>query len=197
MPTAVPELSLSHGQVLWALGRGRQPEPTMVDEVRYLRELGVPFRAAELGRGRGNRLRYRYEHLIELGVALFALRRGMRPREIATLLVGNRKRLREIYRKAWSEQPEAAVASEWVKSRGRIVPVLANEIVLRLHDRYSSAPGTIELLGEKDQIGDLSQLVAPVETYPGEGARTLLPLTRLALELVAWAQEAPELKPGP
>jgi hypothetical protein len=197
MPTAVPEMSLSHGQVLWALARGRQPEATMVDEVRYLRQLGVPFRPAELGRGRGNRLRYRYEHLIELGVALFALRRGMRPREIATLLVGNRKRLREIYRKAWSEQPEAAVASEWVKSRGRIVPVLANEIVLRLHDRYSSAPGTIELLGQKDQIRDLSQLLVPVETYPGEEARTLLPLTRLALELAAWAQEAPELKPGP
>ena len=121
----------------------------------------------------------------------------MKPREIVTLLVGNRKRLREIYRKAWSDQPEAAVASEWVKSRGRILPVLANEIVLRLHDRYSSAPGTIELLGQKDQIRDLSQLVVPVETYPGEGARTLLPLTRLALELVAWAQEAPELKPGP
>ena len=67
MPTAVPEMSLSHGQVLWALARGRQPEATMVDEVRYLRQLGVPFRPAELGRGRGNRLRYRYEHLIEFG----------------------------------------------------------------------------------------------------------------------------------
>jgi len=196
MPRAVPDLSLSHGQVLWALARGRHPEPTMADQVRYLRQLGVPFRPAELGRGRGNRLRYRYAHLIELGVALFALRRGLKPREIATLLVGKRKRLREIYRKAWCDQPEAAVASEWAKSRGRIVPVLANELFLRLHDRYSAAPGTIELLGQ-DQIRDLSQLVALVEIYPGEEARTLLPLTRLALELVAWAQEAPELRTGP
>jgi hypothetical protein len=35
------------------------------------------------------------------------------------------------------------------------------------------------------------------ERYPGETARMLLPLTRLVFELVAWALEAPETKPGP
>src|SRR5229473_2796401 len=98
--TRVPELELSHGQVLWALASGRSPDQRLIDEVRYLRQLGVPFRSSELGRGRGNRLRYRYEHLLELGVAVFALHRGLKPREIAQFLVPKRRDLRELYTKA-------------------------------------------------------------------------------------------------
>jgi hypothetical protein len=83
-----------------------------------------------------------------------------------------------------------------VKSRGHIVPVLGDEIFLRLHDRYSNAPGRVDVL-EQHEIKSLSEFSLLKETYPGEEARTLLPLTRLVLELVAWAQEAPEIKPGP
>ena len=168
----------------------------MVDQLRYLRRLGVPFKKSELGSGRGNRVRYRYEHLIELGVALFGLQRGMRPQEVAKFLTEHRKYLRTIYEKAFSEQPEPAIKASWVKSRGRIVPVLGDEIFLRLHDRYSNAPGRVEVL-EQNEIKNLSEFFLLKETYPGEEARTLLPLTRLVLELVAWAKEAPEIKPGP
>ena len=38
---------------------------------------------------------------------------------------------------------------------------------------------------------------SPTERYPGSDFKTLLPLTRLVIELVAWAREAPEIKPGP
>ena len=196
MPTTIPTLSLSHGQVLWALERGRPPEPTTVDQLRYLRRLGVPFRKSELGSGRGNRVRYRYEHLIELGVALFGLQRGMKPQEVAKILTDRRKYLRTIYEKAFSDQPEAAMEAEWVKSRGRVVPLLGDEIFLRLHDRHSDAPGKIEML-EQNEIKDLREFFLLGEKYPGEKTRTLLPLTRLVLELVAWAKEAPEIKPGP
>lgn len=196
MPTRIPTLSLTHGQVLWALARGRSPEPTMVDQLRYLRRLGVPFKKSELGSGTGNRVRYRYEHLIELGVALFGLQRGMRPREVAKFLTEHRKYLRTIYVKAFSEQPELATKADWVKSRGRMVPVLGYEIFLRLHDRYSNAPGRVEVVGQ-NEMKNLSEFFLLKETYPGEEARTLLPLTRLVLELLAWAKEAPEIKPGP
>jgi hypothetical protein len=40
------------------------------------------------------------------------------------------------------------------------------------------------------------ELETITETYPGGEVRTLLPLTRLIVELVAWAREAPEIKPG-
>lgn len=196
MEPRVPSLNLTHGQVLWALARGTPPEQRLIDQLRYLRLLGVPFRKSELGRGRGNRMRYGYEHLIELGVAVWALERGMKPGEVARFLIKQRKNLHSIYAKAFSDQPEQAIEAEWIKSRGRKVPLLANEIFLRLHDRYSETPGSIEQLNQP-AIQSLKDLFMLAETYPGEKARTLLPLTRLALELVAWAQEAPEVAPGP
>ncbi len=129
-------------------------------------------------------------------MALFGLQRGMKPKEVARLLVEHRKYLRGLYAKAFSERAESAIQASWVKSRGRIVPILGDEVFLRLHDRYSDTPGKIEVLGP-DEIQDLGELFALAEKYPGEKTRTLLPLTRLVLELVAWAQEAPEIKPGP
>jgi hypothetical protein len=196
MESSVPSLNLTHGQVLWALSRGTSPEQRLVDQARYLRLLGVPFRKSELGGGRGNRVRYRYEHLIELGVAVWAFERGMTPREVAKFLIEQRKFLRPLYAKAFADQPEKAIEAEWVKSRGRLVPLLGGEIFLRLHDHYSEAPGKIEML-DQSEIKSLSDFFMLAEKYPGEKTRTLLPLTRLALELVAWAREAPEVKPGP
>jgi hypothetical protein len=196
MPTSITKLNLTHGQALWTLSHGMPPEQRMVDLVRYLRQLGVPFNESELGTGRGNRIRYSYAHLVELGVALFALQRGMKPQEAARFVLEHRKYLRRLYVRAFSQQPETAVKQTWVKSRGRLVPILGDEIFLRLHDRYSQKPGKISLLGPSE-IKNLSELFALAEKYPGEETRTLLPLTRLVLELVAWAQEAPEIKPGP
>src|SRR5258707_410399 len=117
-----PSINLSHGQVLWTLSRGILPDSRLVDQVRYLRLLGVPFRKAELGKGRGNRLLYRYEHLIELGVGVWALERGMKPQEVAKSLIGQRKFLRQLYVRTFLEQPEQAIEAKWVKSRGRVVP---------------------------------------------------------------------------
>jgi hypothetical protein len=194
--TPIPNLNLTHGQVLWTLSRGVTPDPILIDQLRYLRRLGVPFSRSELGSGKGNRVWYRYEHLIEVGVAVFALQRGMKPREVPQFLVQQRKYLRTLYRKALSDQPEAGLRAEWVKSRGRLVPLLGDEIFLRLHDRHSEAPGKIEML-EPSEIKDLSEFFMLGEKYPGEKTRTLLPLTRLVLELVAWADEAPEIRPGP
>jgi hypothetical protein len=196
MTNSIPRLDLSHGQALWALSEGRPPSQMMVDEVRYLRLLGVPFDDDEQGKGRGNRVRYRFDHLIELGVALFSLRRGMKPKEVSEPLIKERKRLRGLYRQAFQEQPEGLIREEWVKSRGRMVPILGHEIFLRLPDRYSGSPGEIEILGQED-ITNPGNPLGVTERYPGETARTLLPLTRLVFELVAWALEAPETKPGP
>jgi len=74
-----------HGQVAWALARGQPPSEQLIDQLRYLRQLGVPFSKAELGAGSGHRIRYGFDHLIELGVAVFGLERGMRPREVAKI----------------------------------------------------------------------------------------------------------------
>src|SRR5215472_15530087 len=130
------KLNLTHGQVAWALARGAPPAALLIDQLRYLRQLGVPFSKSELGGGRGNRIRYRFDHLIELGVALFGLQRGMTPREVAGILVDHRAELRRLYREILAGLLPAAFEAEWVKSRGAVVPIM-NEIFLRLHDRHS------------------------------------------------------------
>jgi hypothetical protein len=188
------DLSLTHGQVAWVLSRGQEPTVLLLDQLRYLRQLGVPFTKAELGGGRGNRIRYGFDHLIELGVALFGLQRGMAPREVAGIVVERRAKLRGCYRDVLAALPPTAFEAEWVKSRGAVVPFM-NETFLRLNDRYSERPGSFELV-PGDAFAALMQFKTPTETYPGGEVRTLLPLTRLVIELVTWAREAPEIKPG-
>jgi hypothetical protein len=188
------DLSLTHGQVASALARGQPPSAQLIDQLRYLRQLGVPFSKAELGGGSGNRLRYGFDHLIELGVAVFGLERGMRPRDIARILVDHRVELRRCYRDTLATLPESAFNAEWVKSRGAIVPIM-EERFLRLHDRYSERPGSFALV-PGDALAAFMQFATVTERYPGGEVRTLLPLTRLVIELVAWAREAPEIKPG-
>jgi hypothetical protein len=188
------DLSLTHGQVAWALARGQAPSPPLLDQLRYLRQLGVPFSKSELGGGSGNRIRYRFDHLIELGVAVFGLQRGMRPREVARMLVDHRAEFCRCYRDTLAALPASAFEAEWVKSRGAVVPII-NEIFLRMHDRYSERPGSFELV-PGDAPAFLAQFATVTERYPGGEVRTLLPLTRLVIELVAWAREAPEIKPG-
>jgi hypothetical protein len=189
------DLSLTHGQVAWVLSRGLTPTAEVFDQIRYLRQLGVPFTKEELGIGRGNRIRYGFDHLIELGVALFGLRRGMAPREVAALLVKHRDELRHCYRDTLARLPLEAFKAEWVKSRGALVPIMREEIFIRMHDRYSQNPGTFEVV-QGGGFASLMQLNMIAEKYPGEEARMLLPLSRLILELVAWAREAPDIKPG-
>jgi len=196
MPSRIPNFRLTHGQVAWAIAQGNDPSKVLLDQLRYLRQLGVPFEASELGSGRGNRIRYGFDHLIELGVAVFGLKRGMRPREVATVLTTFRKRLRKIYRSAFLAQPENALEEDWVKSRGRIIPFYLDDYSFSLNDRFSDSPGTYQLVKPGEHVdGALAWDV--VERYPGDKTRTIVPTTALVLELVAWAKEAPEIKPGP
>jgi hypothetical protein len=107
------DLSLTHGQVAWALARGQRPSDQLIDQLRYLRQLEVPFSKAELGAGSGNRIRFGFDQLIELGVAVFGLERGMRPCEIARILVDHRAEFRRLYRDTLAALPEDAFTAEW------------------------------------------------------------------------------------
>jgi hypothetical protein len=189
-------LELTQGQVAWTLSLGQPPTKQTADQLRYLRQIGVPFSEAELGVGRGYHLHYGYDQLIECGVALYAIRRGMVPREAAQHLIAQRRRLRRTYRQAFLEQPDAALTAPWVKSRGKMVAIPSTRYDLRLHNRYSHTPGRIEMVmfpnpQEGASSGDL------VERFADNESRVWVPLTRLVLEWTAWALEAPELKRGP
>ena len=193
----VPNLSLSFSQVAWAISLGQEPNKVLPEQLNYLRQLGIPFEKAQTGLGRGNRVAYGFDELIETALAIRGIRFGMKPAEMANFILENRKHLRKLYRQALAEQPDGALKAEWVKSRGRAGALLSNEVFLRLHDKYSSSPGKFEY----EQIADpkvdaLQAIFDPVEIVGGE-PRKLFSLTRLVLETVAWALDAPEYRTGP
>ena len=195
MPLFVPELNLTHGQALWALNRGRAPDRTMIDQLRHLRRLGVPFEEGE-GQGHGNRVRYDFDHLVATGVAIFALRNRMPPRELAQMFVSGRSQLRSACRKAWKELPENALLQDWLKSRGKAGAVRGDEIYLRLHDRYSDKSGQFDFLRPSD-LADLVKTGIIVERFDDDQFRPVLALKNFMLELIHWALQAPDIKPGP
>ena len=191
----IPPLRLSSGQLLWVLNRGGGPDKRLRNEVRYLRRLGVPHREDKVGQGRGNRLFYAYEDLIELGVAIHAMRHGAKAADAAKFLRGERTMLRKLFVDALADFNEDALKDPWVRSRGKTIPLLAHDITLRLHDRYSAKPGTYELIAPGGTT-EFANMLGMREVFADGEDRLLVPLTRIAIELLAWALEAPEIRPG-
>lgn len=189
MTLSVPQLALSHGQVLWCLAGGKKPSPPLPEQVRYLRQLGIPFDGSEMGQGRGVRLSYGFYHLIEVGIAHEGLRRRIQPRFL-TMLVDERASYRRVYRAAYLE---LAPHPHLFEGNPRSIPIFEDEFFLRLHDRYSDAPGkiTVAAVGAGRIPGDL------IETYEGEEDRDVIALKSLMVRLLSLAKIAPVTRPGP
>ena len=193
MPPSVPHLDLSHGQVLWCLAGGREAVPPLPDQVRYLRQRGIPFAPSELGQGRGVRLSYGFYHFIEVGIAYEGLRLRIPPRYLA-VLVDDRVRYRNLYREAYRQLAENPALLEAPAGRSRAM--FGEEFYLRLHDRYSDTPGQITPVFEAGsstarKFGDW------VEQYEGQPDRDVIPLKARMVDLLRLAPAAPQTKPGP
>ena len=191
---SVPHLHLTHGQVAWTICEGRSPDPRTTDALRYLRQLGVPFTEDEVGVGRGHRLTYSFDHLVECALAMWAIRRGSKPRTAAGFVTAERTALRKLFHQHFRAMPDAALTAEWVKSRGRIHATDLDEQFIRLHSRHAER-GEIEtmtmdqVLSYKASFGDM------VERYDNE-VHILVPVRRVMLEAVAWSLVAPVTPPG-
>lgn len=195
MSNSVPDFNLSHGQLLWAINYGRDPDEQLRHNVRYLRGLDIPPASARQASGPGKHIAYSFFDLIETGVAVTGLDLGFRPRDIAAVLVAQRYDMHRLYADTWKSLPESAVEEDWVKSRGRIKVMYEDEIFIRLHDRRSKRWGQIDVVGP-DETTDTLPLLEPVERFAGEAPRRLIPLRRLMLQWVAWALDPPVISQG-
>ncbi len=100
-------LSLSHGQVLQTIEAMHIAEwldrPALDSVLKKLRRDHVPFSAEELDKPQWQQVRYEFVHLIECVVAIKMMAEGIAHRHIVALLTFNRPKLRETYKKAYSE----------------------------------------------------------------------------------------------
>jgi hypothetical protein len=142
-------------------------------------------------------MHYSYEEVVEMAVALFAIRCGVRPYLVADYLVTNRTTLHRTFRRALATQPATVLKASWVKSREKHQTVLANKQLLRLHDRMRYASDSYDLVqpGMDPELADRCGQ-EELGLFPDATADTRIPLTRLVLELIYWAERAPDIKPG-
>lgn len=200
MNAQVPHFPLTHGQLAWVLALGKfLPLPRwrhLMAQLRYLRQLGIPFRETRRGKGRGHRIRYSYDELMEVAVGLYALRQEVRPHVIAKILRTNRARLRRVFREALAERPATALEQPSLASRGTIVAIPDEARFLYVHTRYSDTPGKYELVLPAPAT-DQSESFDMEEVFTVDGTTgTQIPLTSLVWEMTYWAQRAPDITPG-
>ena len=200
MSIRVPRLRLSFGQLSWAIARGQEPTDELKARLRYLRQLGIPVGDGEPGRGagQGRRIEYDFYDLIETGVAVEALRLRIKPQDVQ-MLVRQRRACRHIFRQAYERVVPGAWEAPWIRERSAHQQIfMADDVLLRLHDRFDQNPGTISVVGLDNSLPDTGLPPGTsVEVLPGQAPAVLISVTRLILELVTWAKEAPATRPGP
>jgi len=196
LPQPLPDLNLTLGQVLWALNHGREPDKVLQDQVRYLRQLGIPQKSNDQAPGSGNRIRYDFHDLVELGLGLTALRHRFKPKDISTVLHDDRVRMRNAIELAWTELPETAIAAPWVKSHDKTKVGMGDELFLRMHERHGEQWGKVDLV-HPNQVKPGLEAYTPIEIFEDGEIRVIFPIKALILPWVAWALEAPATRTGP
>jgi len=185
-------LRMSFGQVAWVLSHGRTPHPSLLDQLRYLRQMEVPF-SEEERQGSGNRMTYRFEHLVECGLGLQAIKRRIRPTDVATTIKTGRKALHKLARSIYDEIDPAeflAVNEAWRKPSYDEM----EERFVWFHDRESDRPLTIEPLTIAKATEVSQRTIFDAQRL--DAALHLIPFKNCIVAWVGRALIAPVIKPG-
>lgn len=191
---SLPDLALSHGQLLWAVSLGRDPSEEVRDRVRYLRLKGIPRPELAEGPGSGHQYVYTFDDLILVGLGLLALADGYKPGKLREYLVEERQRFLNIVHEAWLDLPEDILGDPVCKSRDAHSIMYEYEFYVRLSGRSRQEDGRLEF------VPMLLEPNAPpemVELVPGELPAKLYPLKQWMPRWVAWALDAPQVRRGP
>jgi hypothetical protein len=194
----VPDFELTHGRSLWVLSKmgfaaGITPL-TFNHYVKSLRKLGVPFARGEIGKGSGKPVRYSFNHMMELSLALTLRIYGTLPDPVLEGLVRSCHDLYALYRRAYLEYATGLGAPVQVAAKGRAACEISG-VYLDLHIRFGGGRalefGPPRLLSPFEAL----RVFARLDT-PGR-AHLPLNLSSLAIGLVKRAETAPPLRRGP
>lgn len=191
-------ISLTHGQAIWVIEAmqiaGWLDTAGLNAVVKKLRRHWVPFSEEELEKPQWEGVRYGFEHLLEVVVALRMTADGMAFRHIVSLLASHRKKLRPIYRRAFLEAEGGLGAPVEIRSAdGRNMSIsgvyLDFSAAARINGMLASLAPTA--LGPWDALQRYMGLYVGLHMFP------LIRISQLATEAVRLAEAAPEVKRGP
>jgi hypothetical protein len=193
------QISLSHGQVMlviqWMHIADWLDAAGLDAVLKKYRRHFVPFSKEELQKPRWQAVRYGFEHLMEIVVALKMTGDGMAFRHVVSLLTRDREKLRSIYRRAFLEAENGLGAPYEIHApEGRFPKSIAIsglyldfQAMARVNDRLLSMNPTV--------LDPWEALLR----YTGFYRMHMFPLIRisqLATEAVRLAEAAPEVKRG-
>jgi len=193
----IDRISLSHGQARWVLQHvfdfGEYSDATLDSYLKFLRRNGVPFAQGETPGGPGVNVEYRYEHVMELAVALALRRQSVLKKDTVALLVQLRDKLRPLYRRAWLERESGLGQRVKVNIEGaNEIPVYGLWLYLGL--RYSEGQVLTttgpKLLGPAEAITEFCRV--NLQRYFRDPIR----ISDIAAEVVELAAAAPEIRRG-
>jgi hypothetical protein len=191
------QISLSHGQAIWAIEAmqvaGWLDTAGLNAVVKKLRRHFVPFSEEELQKPKWEEVRYGFEHLLDIVVALKMMADGMAFRHIVSLLTNHRKKLRLIYRRAFLEADKGLGAPLEIRS--------ADGRAMNMSGLYLDFSATARINGMLATFGPTA--LAPWEAfqrymglYISVHMFPLIRISQLATEAVRLAEAAPEVKRG-
>jgi hypothetical protein len=188
-------LALSHGQAKWVLWYlfhtvGR-PDETFDSTIKFYRRNGLPFDRRELGVGAGTNIVYRYEHIMELAVALCLKNQGVIKTDIVKVLAEERAALRPLYRRAHVERDSGA---------GAPVEVLIGDKRRRARglwlDLGISYRNGILTASSPKALGPAKAIESFITRHRFQYLLGLIPLSEIAEEVMRLAPEAPDIRRG-
>jgi len=193
----IDRIALTHGQARHVLAhldlRAGENDKRFDAYLKSLRRDGLPFAKDEMGVGAGHNLVYRFEHLMELAVALALRAQAILARDIVAVLARERDVLRPLYRRAWLERESDLGKKHKVTIKGA-KPIQASGVYLDLLMSYDKF-GLLRYV-EPTLLGPPEAIERFCAQYLLLRPRPPIPVSQLAIDIVPLAQGAPEIKRG-
>jgi hypothetical protein len=194
------QISLSHGQAMWVIEAMQiaawLDAAGLNATLKKFRRHFMPFSKEELEKPRWEEVRYRFEHLMEVVVALKMCGDGIAFRHVVGLLSRDREKLRSIYRRAFLEAESGLGAPLEIRCPDdRRLPNSINISGLYL-DFSAMARVNGMLMAMSPRALDPWQALG---RYMGVYQQHMFPLIRisqLATEAARLAENAPEVRRG-
>ena len=191
------QISLSQGQAIWVIEAmqvaGWLDTAGLNAVVKKLRRHFVPFSEEELQKPKWEEVRYGFEHLLDVVVALKMTSDGMAFRHIVSLLANHRKKLRLIYRRGFLEAESRLGAPLEIRSAdGRTMNISGLYLDFSATARVKGMLATLAptALAPWEALQRYMGLYISVHMFP------LIRISQLATEAVRLAEAAPEVRRG-